>query len=127
MRPEDLAGAQGSGEVGVDDAGPLLFREVECGLALDDAGAVDQDVDFAEAVKRGGEELIERGAVADVRCDAECLAAEGFDCGGGFIYLLLAACGGDDIGAGFREADAQGAADARGATGDDCNFSFKTE
>ena len=45
---EDLAGAQSSGEVGVENACPLLFGQVERGRALDFSGAVDEDVDLAE-------------------------------------------------------------------------------
>jgi hypothetical protein len=48
---EDLASAQCSGEVRVQDVRPLLFRHGERRHALNFPGTVDKDVDFAETVE----------------------------------------------------------------------------
>ena len=48
---EDLAGAQRAGEVRVENVGPFFLGHVESGRALNDSGAVDEDVDFAEALE----------------------------------------------------------------------------
>src|SRR5208282_1759171 len=45
---EDLAGAEGSGEIGVEDALPLVFGKIKRGSAFDLARAIDEDIDLAE-------------------------------------------------------------------------------
>jgi hypothetical protein len=48
--PENLACAQGSHEVRVDDIGPFLFRNGQGGHPLNFSSAVNKDVDVAEAL-----------------------------------------------------------------------------
>ena len=127
MLAEDLAGAQRAGEVGVEDAGPLLFGESSVGVRLMMPAQLTRMSTLPKAVEGCGKQRFERGAVADVRGQAQGLAAAGFDFGGGFVHLLLAARGGDHVGAGFGEAEAEGAADPGGASGNDRNFAFKAE
>jgi phage tail tube protein FII len=59
MFSEDLATAQSTGKISVQDPLPILFRKVERGRALGDAGAIDQNVHlpklFQDVVAQGFE------------------------------------------------------------------------
>ena len=71
--------------------------------------------------------LFERSAIADIRGHAQRLASARFDFRGGFVHLLLAAAGGDHIGAGLGEAETHGATDSRCTAGYNCDFAFEAE
>ena len=122
---EDLAGAQRAGEIGIEDAGPLFFREGERWRAPDSSGAVDEDINLAEAAEGGGEQFFERSAVANIGGHANSLTAAGLDEVGGFFHLGLTACGGDDVGAGVGEPKTECAADTGGSSSNYCGFTFK--
>src|SRR6266851_373869 len=113
---EDLAGAQGSGEVGLDDFVPLLVRHVEGRPALDATGAVDQDVYLAER----GDDLSERDLqgrpVGDVATDAQRSLAQGLDLGRRGLDLVDAAGSWNDVGAGLGKSTGERQADPRGST-----------
>jgi hypothetical protein len=113
---EDLAGAEGAGDVGVHDGLPLVFGKVDGGGALDLAGAVDEDVDFTEGLEGGRAECFEAGAIGDVGWLTQRPNAGCFDGGCSLIDLLGATAGGDDVGACFCEANRHGETNARGAT-----------
>jgi hypothetical protein len=51
--------------------------------------------------------LFQRRAVAHIRAEAQGLASAAFDLGRCFVDVFLAARGGDDIGSGICEAEAQ--------------------
>src|SRR5271165_2268877 len=124
---EDLAGAQGSGEIGIEDAQPFVFGEGERGRALDLSGTVDQDVGLAKVSEGLVEEILERGAVGDIGGNAESATAFCFDFDCGAFYLLGAAGGGYDVGSGFGEPERDGATDAGCASDHDGNFAFKIQ
>ena len=74
-----------------------------------------------------GQQRFKRRAITNVGDQAQGLAAAGFDVVGGLVDFLLAARGGDDVGAGIGEPKTDGAANAGGASGDDRGFAFKAE
>src|ERR1700677_4099618 len=121
-----LAGAKSSGEVGVENGDPILFRHGECGGALDSAGTVDQNVDFTELVNSRITYPLQRSAVANVGGEAKSLAADCFDRCGSFIHLLLASGRGNNIGAGLSESERKRATNAGCSSGDNGDFSFQT-
>ena len=116
---EDLAGAQGAGEVRLQDAAPLLLGEVEDGRALDAARAVDEDVDLPERGEDGVPRLLERGAVGDVGGGADRLPAARLDLLRRRLDRLRRARAGHDVGAGLGHAQRERAADPGGAAEDD--------
>ena len=112
---EDLAGAQGPGEISIEDVGPLRFVDEQGGCALDFSGTVDEDIDLAEGVESGRQKGVELIALAKIGGLAERATSSRFDRGGDLVYLLLAAAGADDVGAGVRQTKAERATDAGGA------------
>ena len=127
MLAEDLAGAQRPGQIGIENISPLLLRERDGGRALDFAGAVDEDVDFAEALKDRCQECFKGLAIADVGDKTEGLAAARFDGIGCLVHFLLAARCGDDVCAGVGKPKTEGAANAGCAPGNHRGFAFKAE
>ena len=91
------------------DEVPVLFGHVEEGDAREDAGVVDQDVDFAE----GGDGCVDQGAGGagggDIAREQACFAAGcSYFCrdlfGGGLVIEVVDG----DVGAGLREGDRDG-------------------
>src|ERR1700687_2847165 len=113
---EDLAGAQSSGEVGLEDFVPLLVRHVEGRPALDATGAVDEDVHLAER----GDDLSERDLqgrpVSDVATDAQRSLTQGLDLGGCGLDLVDASGSRDTARAALGNSTGERKADPRGST-----------
>ena len=112
MRPEDLAGAQCTVEVGVDDLVPLALGYLKGGSALDASGTIDEDVHAAKF----GQGRIQQGLqtlwVIHVRGQDQRAPAGFTDCFGGGIHQIGAPAGGHDVGPGLRQALGQGQADS---------------
>ena len=117
--PEDLAGAEGPGQVRVEDPVPLLLGDVERRRPLRAGGAVHEDVDPPERGDARREGRLERGAVGDVGYDAERPAAEALDLRRGRVHRLEVPRRRDDVRPRLREAAREGEADPRGPADDD--------
>ena len=107
---EDLAGAEDGGEVGVDDALVLVFRDVEKWSGGIGARAVDENVDLARAFEDRVEQVVKRIARSHIDRDEVSIAAERFDFGEAFLGFFGDASAEHDFRAGASEADCHSAA-----------------
>jgi hypothetical protein len=101
---ESLAGAQRTGEIGVYDAVPLVFGKIFGRRAFDAARYVQQHIDSAEGGHHGVSERIYGGAVGDVGCMHQRVAALRLNQRGDFFDMGLSAPRRNDIRAGLRQA-----------------------
>ena len=116
---EDLAGAEGAGEVGLQDVVPLLLGHLEAGHPPRLARAVDEDVDRAEGGDARGQQALERRAVGHVARLPQRAPAARLDLRGHFVDQLPPPPGGDDVRPRLGQAQGQRAADAGSPADDD--------
>jgi hypothetical protein len=127
MRSENLARAQSSGKIRIEDVGPFFLFHGERRPALNFPGTIDKDVDFAKAPERSGKQLFERRTITDIRANAQSLASTPFDLGCGFVNLFPAARRSDNIGSSVGEAEAQRASYARSSSDYYRGLAFEAE
>jgi hypothetical protein len=124
---EHLRAEEGSAQIGGEDGVPVGVGDLIVVGRLVDAGIVDQDRDRTKAACILGQRL-DRSAVGDVKRQGHRAAAHRFDLlhhRVGFVALF--AIGDDHVGAGFRQTQRDGLADAAARPGDDGIFAGQRE
>ena len=114
---------EGAARIRGENVVPLIESEAFERGGGEDSGVVDEDVETAEFGDDGGNGVANGGFGSDVAMGGKGAAAEGSHLRGGLRGLSLRIEEGDgDIGAGVREADGDGAADATRSAGDEGGF-----
>jgi hypothetical protein len=98
--------------------------QIQHHAVADDAGRGDDDVDLAEGIDGGLDELGRFRLARDVGLDADHLAAHVLDVLDHAVDVLLHHVDDDDLGAIAHEVFGDGFADAVAGTGDDGNASL---
>jgi hypothetical protein len=107
-----LRQAEDGREVDLDDRRPVLLRKVHGGRAADDAGVVDEDVEPSELVQRPLDQAARHIFVREVADDRERAPAGVHDRPANRLGAARVAVTGH-VGAGLRERDRDGRAQAR--------------
>src|SRR5260370_38080066 len=76
---EYLAGQKHAGQVDIQDALPLGFRDLEKWRAGIHTGRIDQDVYMAETLDHTRQRLLQAGLAGCVAADSDSRASQGFD------------------------------------------------
>lgn len=118
---ELLDGEEGAFGVDVEDLVELLFGHLTEGDEIADAGVGEDDVDAAVFLRDVVMQLVEVCEFGDVADHSFHVLANGFD---GFVGVLLAASGNDDLCAFFGEEFGGGEAHAAVSAGNEGDFSF---
>jgi hypothetical protein len=107
-------------QVDVDDLVPLVHIELSELTERDDAGVVDQYIELAEVVDRGGHRGVPLFGLGDVEVDVACGLA---NLVGEFFAVIVENVADHDLGALGDQCASVGSAHPPSATADQCNFS----
>jgi len=118
-----LAGEEGALEVGVHDQVPLALLDVHQGRCEhEDGGEVDEHVHPAESFDGGVNHVLDLVPLGNIDGNDVRIGGYLLDHGESLLSAVHVAVGDHDLCALFGEPDGRGAAHARGASGQDCNF-----
>jgi len=116
---EDLAGAQRTQQINVENLRPGLFQAVDRGAALCYARRVDENVDPPKLRNNRFVKFLDRPTAAHIHLLTERPSSQCFDRGRRLFDLLLAPRGGHDVRMGGGETQCDSSAQAGSAANDD--------
>ena len=114
-----LTGEVDRAQIHIGDAVPVLGGDLERGFAELKPGGGDEDVEAAKGFQGAVDGVAGSVEIGDIGFDGEGADAVGFDGRAGFVQVVERAAGYGDIGAGLRERDGHGAAEAAAAAGNE--------
>lgn len=118
-----LRAEEGALEVGVEDAVPQRLIDVEGRAGLFDAGIIDEDVEPAQRLGRGSYTLAAGADVGNIHRDGNAAG----NLREGFVETGLGSRADRHTGAGLRQADGDGLADAATGAGHQGSLAVEAE